>query len=424
MGDFNAIEPGTDLSRYARDLVRMHDAVIGGGLSPLRPRAIVARSWSRVLAAGLNPEHANTRAVLDIDEIERRRRDSHLAEVVGELTQVVSGVADASQLMMVVTDADGVVLWRHGSAKVRGRADSLGFREGADWTEQTVGTNAIGTALTEAAPVQLFSGEHFEQHQHPWYCTAAPIHDPRSGELLGIVDISGPAMTLHPTIAALVATAVRMAEAQLWRHHENRLERLRTTAGPTLAALTGPALLVDEHGWVAQASGIAATRRIAVPRPERTLNIPGLGMCAAEQLPGGWLIRPHSPTTLIRLELDLSGSPTIAVTGPESGWRSALSTRHAEILLLLHLCGSNGMSVTELSNAVYGDPDHAVAVRAEVSRLRRVLGSVLDSRPYRFTESARLTLQLGADRLADCDFVRRATSPALRALTDINTDTT
>ena len=36
-----------------------------------------------------------------------------------------------------------------------------------------VGTNAIGTALAEAAPVQLFSAEHFEQAQHPWYCTAA-----------------------------------------------------------------------------------------------------------------------------------------------------------------------------------------------------------------------------------------------------------
>ena len=113
---------------------------------------------------------------------------------------------------VVVTDADGVILWREGSARVRLRADSLGFMEGARWTEATVGTNAIGTALAEAAPVQLFSAEHFEQAQHPWYCTAAPIHHPVSGELLGVVDVSGPALTLHPVIGALVETAVKLAE--------------------------------------------------------------------------------------------------------------------------------------------------------------------------------------------------------------------
>ena len=45
-----------------------------------------------------------------------------------------------------------------------------------------------------------------------------------TGVLLGIVDVSGPALTLHPTITALVETAVRLAESQLWRHHEQRLD--------------------------------------------------------------------------------------------------------------------------------------------------------------------------------------------------------
>jgi transcriptional regulator of acetoin/glycerol metabolism len=131
VSNFSAIEPGTDLSRYARDLIRMHNAVIGGSSSPLQPRAIVARSWSRVLAAGLIADRPNGRALLSFDEIERRRRCSPLADVIGELTQVVAAVADASQLIMVVTDADGTVLWRAGSARVRSRADDLGFREGA-----------------------------------------------------------------------------------------------------------------------------------------------------------------------------------------------------------------------------------------------------------------------------------------------------
>ncbi|WP_280232252.1 GAF domain-containing protein [Nocardia cyriacigeorgica] len=419
MGEFGAIEPGTDLPRYARDLVRMHDAVIGGGRSPLRPRTLVAKSWSRVLAAGLVPDQANARTVLGLEDVERRRRSSPLAGVIGELTQVVAGVADASQLIMVVTDADGVVLWRAGSPRVRHRADSLGFQEGATWTESVVGTNAIGTALAEAAPVQLFSGEHFEQSQHPWYCTAAPIHDPRTGELLGVVDVSGPALTLHPAITALVGAGARLAEGQIARLQQERLERLRTTAMPGLSTVRGPALLVDEHGWVAHATGIATTQRIAIPNAERAVHVPGLGICSAEPLRGGWLVRPLGAGggSGIRLELDLSGAPVVTAVGGESDWRSALSVRHAEILLLLHLRGSRGLTVAELSRAIYGDPDHAVAVRAELSRLRRVLGSIIESRPYRLEPSVRLSVRLGdTDRLADCAFVRTSTAPGVRAL--------
>jgi hypothetical protein len=52
---YSAIAPGTDLSQHARVLQRVHDAVIGGGSPPVRPRGVVARSWTRVLGLGLDP---------------------------------------------------------------------------------------------------------------------------------------------------------------------------------------------------------------------------------------------------------------------------------------------------------------------------------------------------------------------------------
>ncbi|MBJ8347542.1 helix-turn-helix domain-containing protein [Antrihabitans sp. YC2-6] len=391
MSGFSAIRPGTDLPRYARDLLRMHDAVIGGGRSQLAPRDVVARSWTRVLRAGLDPDASNLRDPLPLEEVERRRRASPLQGVIEDLRQVITAVADASALLLVVTDSDGIILWRDGSARVRHHADGLGFTEGAEWTESRVGTNAIGTALAEAAPVQLFSAEHFEQAQHPWYCTASPIHDPRTGDLLGIVDVSGPALTLHPTITALVETGVRLAESQLWRRHEQRLERLRTVAAPLLASTSGPVLLVDDNGWVAHASGIS-TDRIAVPRNAKTLTVPRLGLCIPEQIGDGWLVRPAGKDTRLRMTLDLSGPPTIEVSGADNDWRSALTSRHSEILQLLHRHGRTGLTAAELSNAVYGDAEHIVTVRAEVSRLRRVLGAVVETKPYRLSDSVELQI--------------------------------
>ena len=109
---YSAVRPGTDLSTYARELLRMHDAIMGGSRSSMRPRDLVARSWTRVLGLGLKTSGISTLDPLGIDEVERRRRESPLSDVIGELKQVVSSVAEASHFLMVVTDAVGVILWR------------------------------------------------------------------------------------------------------------------------------------------------------------------------------------------------------------------------------------------------------------------------------------------------------------------------
>lgn len=390
---FSAIAPGTNLSQHARDLLRVHDAVIGGGRAPMRPRDVVARSWSRVMAVGLDPDGANKRDPLPLADVERRRRESPLGAVITDLRQVLSSVADASHFLMVVADADGVILWRDGSAQVRLRADDLGFSEGALWTERMVGTNAIGTALAEAAPVQLFSAEHFEQAQHPWYCTASPIHDPRTGDLLGVVDVSGPALTLHPAISALVETAVRLGESLLWRHHEMRLERLRRSAEHVLTTMRAPLLLVDDHGWVAHHSGVAVRDRIAEPRANRAMAVPGLGLCIPERLADGWLVRPQAATDPIAARLDLTGTPVLELRSDGPPWRTTLTRRHAEILVLLDRAAPTGLTAGQLSTALFGDQEHCVTVRAEVSRLRRGIGALVTTNPYRLADGVALTVE-------------------------------
>jgi hypothetical protein len=391
---FSAIVPGTNLSQHARVLQRVHDAVIGGASPPVRPRSVVARSWTRVLGLGLDPSRTNVRQPLPFPDVEARRRRSPLLLVIDELRQVLGSVADASVFVMVVTDAEGVILWREGSARVRLRADALGFTEGARWTEAAVGTNAIGTALAEAAPVQLFSAEHFEQAQHPWYCTAAPIHHPATGELLGVVDVSGPALTLHPVIAALVETAVKLAESRLWRHHELRLEQLRRSAQGVLATVRGPLLVVDDDGWVAHRSGIAVRDRVEVPRADRVMAVPGLGLCTPERLAEGWLVRPRAADAAVGAELDLTGAPVLRLRSEGEPWRTSVTRRHAEVLLLLHRAGRRGMTAAQLSTALFGDDEHCVTARAEVSRLRRVLGGLVSTNPYRLADGVTLTVLL------------------------------
>jgi hypothetical protein len=204
--------------------------------------------------------------------------------------------------------------------------------------------------------------------------------------------VSGPALTLHPAIGALVETAVRLAEAQLWRHHETRLERLRRASEHAIASVSGPALVVDDDGWVAHHVGVGVRDRIAVPRPDRALAVPGLGLCLPERLAEGWLVRPVAVETRIVATLDLSAGPVLEVRGDAEPWRTPLSRRHAEILQLLHGSGTGGMTAAAMSARLYGDADHAVTVRAEVSRLRRAIGALVATNPYRLAEGVTLTV--------------------------------
>ncbi|TNM39479.1 GAF domain-containing protein [Nocardioides albidus] len=380
-----------DLAMRARDLVRIHDAVLSGSAPPQRPRAVVARSWTRVIELGIDPDGRNGRDPLPPADVEDRRRNSRLSLVIDEVRELLLSAADASSYLVVVSDADGVVLWRSGSPRVKRQADHLGFSEGAVWTEGAVGTNAIGTALAEGAPVQLFAAEHFENAQVPWYCTASPIHDPIDGSLLGVVDVSGPALTLHPAIEALVTASVRLAEARLWRHHEDRLEQLRRTAEPLLSGANGPLLVVDDHGWVAAHQGVAVRDRVEAPRPDRALAVPGLGLCLPERLRGGWLIRPSGEGHSFTATLDLGSSPAmLEVRGGDAPWRVALTPRHADLLTAIADAGRGGVTAGALSHRLYGDSEHQVTVRAEISRMRRALGALLATNPYRLGDGVSL----------------------------------
>ena len=388
---FLAVGSGVDLSRHARLLGEVHDAVLSGQRPPIAPREVVARSWSRLQADGVSPARCEDVVLADCSELESRRTRTALRSILPELRSTLTEVADEANFIVVIADTDGVVLWREGSRGVRKAADALGFVEGARWSEDLVGTNSVGTALVEKAPVQLFSAEHYARSHYGWSCTGSPVHDPRTGEVLGVVDISGSAMSVHPTTVALVRTAVRLAESTLWREHTVQLDKLRAHAAPVLAAAGEPAVVVDRHGWVVEASGIGVPDRLAPPCDDKPLLVPGLGLCVPEPLGAGWLVRRGGDRADIELELDLGAAPRATVRG-DADWTRSLSPRHAQILRLLAGTEPAGIDAASMSEALFGDRDHVVAVRSEISRLRRSLGPVLTNQPYRFANNVRVRL--------------------------------
>lgn len=205
--------------------------------------------------------------------------------------------------------------------------------------------------------------------------------------------MSGPAATISSTTLALVAAVAKLAESQLRTTHLTELERLRVVSGPVLSKVSGPAVVTDQHGWVAAATGIAPVDRLALPQSSTAgpVWLPAFGDCVLEPVPGGWLVRIASDTgsdpSPTRVVIDVSSprKPVLTVVGAGGSWTHTLSPRHAEMLYVL-ACHPEGRSAAELALDLFGDPERTVTVRAEMSRLRRHFAGILAHRPYRFAE--------------------------------------
>ncbi|WP_050897059.1 hypothetical protein [Patulibacter medicamentivorans] len=445
-----ALEASADPVDLARRLQAAHSAVIAHDARvPADVRPVVLESWRRTAGAGVDPDDHDPPVVLDEHRIDDARREHPLAITLPAVRQAVGRVAQDAGHLLVVTDASGTLLWAEGHSAVKDAAWHLGFFEGARWAEADVGTNAIGTALAIDHPVQIFSGEHFVRTHHPWVCSGAPIHDPETGAALGVIDLSGPLRTAHPMILGFVTSAARMAEHLLAERmhqrdrvlHEALLEDLehRTHGRCAVVSRTGRVVASWPHGWLSgridltspgsrvtlpdgtvgqlepvgagvgflvrsTAAGcptpggmlLAEARVAAIAEPAPAGSpVAGPAPAASAPAPAGTAVvargagpghpppavRDHHPEDATVVTLLTDGTPH--VRWPGGGTEVGL--RHAEILCLLAL-HPGGLSGEQLALRLYGEAGNPVTVRAEISRLRRLLGERLQTRPYRLAE--------------------------------------
>jgi transcriptional regulator of acetoin/glycerol metabolism len=145
-------------------------------------------------------------------ELERARDlwDDHpLAGAGGLIAHCMAEAAVEAEHLLVVSDADGMLLRIQGDERLRNRAaDEMNFIDGALWSESGAGTNVIGTAVAAQHAVQVFAAEHFTEPVQRWTCAAAPVSDPDTGALLGVIDQTGDFSGVNPhSLSVVVATA-------------------------------------------------------------------------------------------------------------------------------------------------------------------------------------------------------------------------
>lgn len=373
-----------DPEAHTRSLRRAHDAVLRGKRPPVQVRHIISESWQRSLAAKVDPEASAAPIAYAKDDIDEMRKAHTLATALPTVRHTLVDIAESARHVVVITDAKGVVLWSDGSAEVRRLAEKVAIVEGAVLSEDVVGTTAIGMALAVDEPAQLLSAEHLVRALHGWTCSASPIHDPDTGEILGTIAIGGPLAAAHPTSGTLVTTTAQLVEHQMRVAMIQRDAALRAANRRHLNNLRGAGgALLSPTGRVLESEGTD-------PLPGRIPIITGrvpLGdgrEGIIEPLNEGYLLRiarqPPGGTEPVSLSLTLLGDahPAMVIDGQ----RHPLTDRHAEILALLSLY-PDGLTSEQLTFHLYGDTGSQTTTRAEIHRLRAQLGSTLATRPYR-----------------------------------------
>src|SRR5918999_6618162 len=106
-----AVPAGIDVSNHARLLRDIREATLSGEPTPFAPRPLIAESWERVRRLGLDPERGGEVQPAPRDEVARLRRESPLAPVLDILRDGLTSIADDGVHIMVITDADGRLLW-------------------------------------------------------------------------------------------------------------------------------------------------------------------------------------------------------------------------------------------------------------------------------------------------------------------------
>jgi transcriptional regulator of acetoin/glycerol metabolism len=318
-----ALPAGRPGPGHDRLLRAAHERLVSGtGLADDAVRSVVRDSWRRSLGSGVDPDGGAPPVDLLDDDLLAYREAHPLAPVMPVIRRLLVDDAEDDRMIVAVTDAGGRMLWVEGDATLRSRAAAMHFVEGARWAEEVAGTNAPGTALAVDHAVQIYGSEHYRRPVQPWSCSAAPVHHPVTGVLLGAIDVTGGDHVASPHVLTLVRATVAAVESELRWQHREQLQQ-------------------------------------GVPR------------------------RPP-PVQRLSPRLDVLGRERARLTstaGPVE-----LSLRHSELLLLLAEAAVAGEGRTAAQLAAECHPGEAaeVTVRAELSRLRRLIGTdLVGSRPYR-----------------------------------------
>jgi len=196
--------------------------VTTGNLDDRVVRPEIAESWQRCYNANVNPYDGFCHTVLDSPELEELLETKKcLFKIARPFMEHLYKFVTGTGFIVMLTDERGYILEALGDSDTLECGKQIKFQKGSKWTEEEVGTNAIGTSLVIKKPLQVSAAEHYCQKHHLWTCSACPIFD-ENGQIIGVLDMSGPSSETHLHTLGMVFAAVQAINDQIKIENKNR----------------------------------------------------------------------------------------------------------------------------------------------------------------------------------------------------------
>jgi PAS domain S-box-containing protein len=164
------------------------------------------------MAMGVPLDRVYSAKIITGKELQKKLEErQELILTAGPFIDQLYNFVKGSGFFAILTDEGGCVLNLIGDEGILAEAYRLKMIPGAYMDEDSIGTNAMGTAIVEGIPVQISGQEHFVTAYHRWTCSGAPIRDPK-GRIIGSLDLTGYSENVHSHTLGMVVAAVDAIE--------------------------------------------------------------------------------------------------------------------------------------------------------------------------------------------------------------------
>jgi transcriptional regulator of acetoin/glycerol metabolism len=226
--------------------------IVSGIVSPL-----VAKSWAKCANRNMNPTEGRGQIELGRNELkELIDKNETTIRIANPFMKNLYKIFSNSGFIVVLADIQGYILESFGDKERLKNAQYLNFVLGANWSEASVGTNAIGFTLATGKPAQVSGWEHFSQPHHCWTCSAAPIFD-KQGEMVAVLDISGPVQDKNSHTLGMVAAAAEAISMQLkMQQKHNEMVLVNKHLESIFNTMSEGVILIDKCGIIKEVNTI------------------------------------------------------------------------------------------------------------------------------------------------------------------------
>jgi transcriptional regulator of acetoin/glycerol metabolism len=245
-----------DVLHSDRDTMRAWERFLAGESAVSVPSALIA-SWQRSLESGVNPSASLAPFAVHGDAVDALRwRHRELLAASDRLFAATADLFADSHSILLLTNQDGVILKAAGDLRTLTAGEKVHLMTGGDWREGMAGTNGIGTAIATGKPAYIHGSEHFCEGIKSWSCAAAPILEPGTGAIIGVLDISGPPSTYQINNLTLAITAARQIEMVLAEQSARQHMRLLAFCLQRLSSFDAAGMIaIDRRGRLIHTTG-------------------------------------------------------------------------------------------------------------------------------------------------------------------------